>query len=352
METFVEDQPKTKAFNNQAVTKHSPFGPRGERLSIIIPTYNCANYLEETLLSVRRETENVLEEAQILVIDDYSTKDDPKAVIDRIWPGRVEFFRQPQNVGPCANFNACLERAERDWIHMLHGDDFILPGAYQEFAATVEAVPDAIAVFGRSIIVDEDSFWLGCSLRLGKDARGRFEYKPQMWSISPTPCPGVLISRRAIETVGTFDPSFCHAQDCNMWWRIVRTGRAAYTNTCVGAYRESTTNHTSSLLSSGKNLAEDLDQTERVADSVRSDPSHNAATLEELYEDAYWKVLRQCNAYLGNTERFRASFRMFDRFPATFRKRRSFWLVQLRHYKHLLAKALGLREPKLRADLN
>ena len=53
--------------------------------SVVIPTYNCAHYLKETLQSVLAQDpgEAIME---IIVVDDHSTKDDPEAVVKAIWP--------------------------------------------------------------------------------------------------------------------------------------------------------------------------------------------------------------------------------------------------------------------------
>ena len=76
----------------------------------MIPTYNCANYLRETLTSVLAQDPGA-EIMQIEVIDDCSTKDDPQAVVEELGKGRVIFYRQPQNVGHTKNFETCLTRS-------------------------------------------------------------------------------------------------------------------------------------------------------------------------------------------------------------------------------------------------
>ena len=74
--------------------------------SVMIPTYNCAYYLERTLKSVL-EQDRGPDEMQIEVVDDCSTEDDPEAVVKEIGKERASFFRQPRNVGVTANFNIC-----------------------------------------------------------------------------------------------------------------------------------------------------------------------------------------------------------------------------------------------------
>jgi glycosyltransferase involved in cell wall biosynthesis len=298
---------------------------------------------------LKQQPEGSLDRAQILVVDDHSTKDDPKSVVDRIWGGRVKFFRHEKNVGPCANFNACLDLAERDWIHMLHGDDYVFAGAYEEFNQCLEAVPDAIAVFARSVVINDAGRWGACSWPLGDEWRGRFVYKPEMWANSPVPFPGVLIGRRAIDLVGKFDCSFCHAQDCNLWWRMAKTGKVAYSNRCVAAYRESESNHTSSLLRTGKNLSEDLDQTERVLASMKEDGSYSDEQILRLYEIPFEKTLKQCYKYIEQPEAFAANIQMFRRFPSPLRRHRRVLMSRLRHFRLMVRRRLGSSAPQVTA---
>ena len=71
--------------------------------SVIIPSYNCAKYLKQTLQSVlvQDQGEAIME---IIVVDDYSTKDDPEAVVKEYGQGRVQLIRQEKNVGKVKNY--------------------------------------------------------------------------------------------------------------------------------------------------------------------------------------------------------------------------------------------------------
>jgi GT2 family glycosyltransferase len=256
----------------------------------------------------------------------------------------VQFKRQPQNLGPCANFNSCLDHAEREWIHILHGDDFVLPGAYEEFSDCIETAPGAIAVFARSVTVNETSKWITVPGMLGDGWRGPLVYRPDMWSSNPVAFPGILISRRAIDLVGNFDCSYCHAQDWNLWWRIAMTGRSAYSNRCIAGYREFQGNHTSTLLRSGKHFEEMLEQLNRLVASLEGNGATLSYPKEALYEAMYDKLLSQCRVFVGDPEAFNANFRMFQYLPPSFQKRKRKRLIQLRHYDQLVRSRLTRSE--------
>jgi glycosyltransferase involved in cell wall biosynthesis len=323
--------------------RHVPLAPRGENLSIIIPTYNCAQYLEETLRSLQQQKGEWLDRAQLLVLDDCSTKDNPEEVVQRVWGDRVRFVRHATNIGPCANFNACIDYAEHEWIHILHGDDFVFPDAYQEFSECIGTTPGAIAVFARAVTVNEESKWTSVPRLLGDGWRGPLQYDPVMWASNPVACSAVLISRRAIDRAGKFDCSFCHCQDWNLWWRIAKAGPVAYSDRCIAAYREFQGNHTSTLLRTGKHVEEMLEQLERVVASLEGNGSASGHHPDALYEAAYDRLLSQCRAFLGDPEPFNANFRMFNRLPRSFQKRKRRRLLQLQHLDALIRR----RKPQL-----
>jgi glycosyltransferase involved in cell wall biosynthesis len=74
----------------------------------MIPTYNCAHYLRETLASVLAQDLGP-EKMQIEVVDDCSTLDNPAAVVKELGRGRVEFYRQPKNQGYIRSKHACSD---------------------------------------------------------------------------------------------------------------------------------------------------------------------------------------------------------------------------------------------------
>jgi glycosyltransferase involved in cell wall biosynthesis len=282
---------------------------RGGSLSIMIPTFNCASLLRETLESLKQQGE-IIRDAQIEVIDDCSITDDPAAVVRDVFGGRVGFFRQQKNVGPIANFNTCLARATRDWVQILHGDDVLLNGAYEEYRECTNLVPDAAAVFARTVDMDAQGIWTGMSPRLGFKQRGMFEYDPIEWSTCLVQFAGVLFRRAAADELGGFDRRFSHVADWNLWWRFARSMRVAYSNRCVGGYRIFEGNHTSTLRRSGKNLAETVEQAKLVfADYPKS------ADAQRFWQPTIHKIISQCRVYADEPEHFRANASIIDSLP-------------------------------------
>ncbi len=114
--------------------------------SVMIPVYNCSDYLPQALQSVLDQDmgEDLM---QIEVVDDCSTDADIENMVKEMGKGRVSYFRQPVNVGSLRNFETCLNRAHGKYIHLMHGDDKLINGFYKEITALFEKFPKAGAAF-------------------------------------------------------------------------------------------------------------------------------------------------------------------------------------------------------------
>ena len=281
-------------------------GGGGADLSIMIPTYNCAGFLEETLESLRGQG---LDHAQVEVVDDCSTQDDPEAVVRRVGAGWVGFHRQATNLGLVGNFNTCVGRAERPWVHVLHGDDLVLPGAYRELAGLLGRHPASGVLFGRCVMVDERGRWNEVSPMLGPDLDGPLPYDPFRWTLNPVQFAGTLFRRDAALAVGGFDDRFSHAADWDLWWRLAKRFPAAYSNRCVGAYRRFPASHTSTLVRNGRNLRESLRLVERIA---ADEPDAGPA----LYAPLFGLAVHQARLQAADTAAVVAHLRVMASFPA------------------------------------
>ncbi len=113
-------------------TKRSPL------ISVIMPTYNNATYLEESIGSVLGQTVGDLE---LLVIDDCST-DTTSALLDTIDDSRLRVLVMPENSGPAKCRNAGLDAATGRYIALMDSDDISLPERFAVQHAFMEEYPE------------------------------------------------------------------------------------------------------------------------------------------------------------------------------------------------------------------
>ncbi|MBD2432469.1 MULTISPECIES: glycosyltransferase [Fischerella] len=225
--------------------------------SVMIPTYNCANYLIETLKSVLAQDPGP-DQMQIEVVDDYSTKDDPEAIVREIGKGRVSFFRQPQNMGPIPNFNTCIQRAKGHWVHILHGDDMVLPGFYSRLRKSLEKEPTVGAAFCRHIFVDENGEWQWLSVLERETAGIIYNWIERLAISQRIETPSIVVRRSVYEKLGGFHLELFHTADWEMWKRIAVHYPVWFETQPLAYYRRHSASHTSTLIRSGANIANAL----------------------------------------------------------------------------------------------
>jgi hypothetical protein len=101
--------------------------------SIIIPTYNRAAYLRQTLESVFAQT---FTDYEVVAVDDGST--DETLQVLRSYGQQVRFFRQ-ENAGPGAARNLGMTQARGDYVAFLDSDDIWFPWTLAVFADLIFA---------------------------------------------------------------------------------------------------------------------------------------------------------------------------------------------------------------------
>lgn len=115
----------------------SPSPPAGTVVSIILPTYNRAGFLDRALRSILTQT---FPNWEALVVDDGSTDDTPQQV-GRIGDPRVRYIRQPRNRGVSAARNLGLRLSRGRLVTFLDSDDEYLPVKLERQVAVLAAAP-------------------------------------------------------------------------------------------------------------------------------------------------------------------------------------------------------------------
>ncbi len=122
------------------------------KVSVVVPTFNRAYCLPETLDSVFAQTH---QDFEIIIVDDGST-DDTRAMLEARYPDpRLRYVHQA-NGGVSAARNTALALVEGDFVAFLDSDDLWLPHKLELQLACFEAFPEAVLAWTNMIAVDAD----------------------------------------------------------------------------------------------------------------------------------------------------------------------------------------------------
>jgi glycosyltransferase involved in cell wall biosynthesis len=129
-------------------------------VSIILPTYNRAAYLRDSIGSVLRQPDVDLE---LFLIDDGST-DNTQSVVSSFADNRIKYFKLPHTGRLSAMKNFAIDRASGDFIAFMDSDDWWTPGKLTRQLQLLKENPDLgfsltdITVFKGDTIIKEFTY--------------------------------------------------------------------------------------------------------------------------------------------------------------------------------------------------
>jgi glycosyltransferase involved in cell wall biosynthesis len=222
--------------------------------SVMIPTYNGTQYLRETIACVIDQIP-ATEYVQIEVVDDCSS-DDPETLVKEVGQGRVSFYRNPENQGLVGNWNACIQRAKGEWVHILHQDDLVLPGFYQHLRQGIEAEPNIGAAFCRHVFMDGEGHWMFMSSIENRSAGVIPDWLERIAVVQSIQFPSIVVKRSAYEQVGGFCADVHYAADWEMWKRIATAYGIRYEPKVMACYRVHGESETSKLKRTAQEISD------------------------------------------------------------------------------------------------
>lgn len=121
-------------------------------ISVCIPVYNGANYIERALGCMRDQT---FDDYEVIVTDNCST-DNTQEIVER-WAkddGRIRYVKNETNIGAAENYNKGFHLARGKYLKWLAHDDEITPNFLEKTLEVLEEYPDAVLAFCPSDIID------------------------------------------------------------------------------------------------------------------------------------------------------------------------------------------------------
>ena len=210
-------------------------------VSIVIPAYNNAEYLDETMRSVLAQTYERIE----VIVADHSSTDDTLAVMKRYENDpRVTLLSTEAGGGALRNWNRVSQAATGEYLKLVCGDDIIRPELVERQVAALEAAPGSVLAATKRDIVDADGrpFVRGRGLgrlrgRVSGAAAARATVRAGTNIFGEPAC--VLMRRDALESAGWWDNRFPYLIDVASYVRVMLQGDVVALDESLASFRVS-----------------------------------------------------------------------------------------------------------------
>ena len=219
-------------------------------VSIIVATYNSAQFVVETLESAKAQTWQNIE---LIVSDDCSADNTVEICSNWIANNKDRFARTaiitvPQNTGVSANCNRCIKASNADWIKLIAGDDILLPNCIEDNMAFVGSNTDLPSIIFSQVLLYQDEFKpeklvvafpVQFPMNLMNPAfTAEDQYKLLLLSDRINYTPSYFFRKKALLDIGGYDEENKLVEDYPMWLRLTKAGnRLFYFHKVTVGYR-------------------------------------------------------------------------------------------------------------------
>jgi GT2 family glycosyltransferase len=196
-------------------------------VSIVTPSFNQADYLEETILSVLQQN---YANVEYYVMDGGST--DGSVEIIRAYEDRLSGWASKPDSGQAQALNKGFALASGEYLAWLCSDDTYLPGAIATLVDALERDPGAVLAYGDAVYTDQRS-------ELKDPApSGRWD-PPEMVRTAQVPNqqPATLYRRSAWEAAGPLDERAWYFLDYEFTVRLAGLGTGMHIPEPIATYR-------------------------------------------------------------------------------------------------------------------
>ncbi|WP_345111044.1 glycosyltransferase family 2 protein [Hymenobacter algoricola] len=207
-------------------------------LSICVPTYHRPEMLARTLRSLGPLPDDVE-----LIVSDNSTDNNfsehmTRHVLDGQPAGQWRYFRNEPGGTVTSNWTHCLRRARGHFVHMLHDDDYLLPGALATMLRTLRVVrgQHEAVLFGVSVVDIQGNLISRKQARAAGYLPPAVALEQVLTDSSFVRIPAIVVSRAAYQADGLPDPTQLNTDDTELWARLFARYGVYRVPECVAAY--------------------------------------------------------------------------------------------------------------------
>ncbi len=203
------------------------------RVSIVVPAWNAAAFIEKTLATVAAQT---FRDFELVVVDDGSS-DDTKLVVDRFLRTRGVQGRciRQENKKIAGARNAGIRAAGAELIAFLDHDDLWFPNKLERVVAQFDADPTVdVVCHDENVVKDGELVRVSRNGPLDSNMYERLLFEGSALSPSAT-----TVKKAKLLEAGLFreDPRFNTVEDYDLWMRLARICRMRFLPEILGEYQ-------------------------------------------------------------------------------------------------------------------
>lgn len=211
-------------------------------VSVAIPAYNHAAYIEACLASVCAQS---YPELELVLIDDGSQDDTLEVARRFLEPRRARFRRivleRQENQGVSATSNAVIAASRGEWVHLLGSDDVLRPEKVERIQQAIAEwnCPDLALVHADADYIDQHGLLLKRQPRRSRPPPGpereawRWLFIGRHYVFNPT----LALRRAAVLSIGGFDPQLPQ-EDLDCFLRLSARYPIARVPELLASYRK------------------------------------------------------------------------------------------------------------------
>lgn len=196
------------------------------KVSIVTPSYNQGEFIEETIRSVIGQTYRNIE----YVVIDGGSSDQTTSILERYSPRLASWVSEPDS-GFAEALEKGFRRCSGEILAYLNSDDLLAPDAVAEAVRLLLTRQDAVMVYGNRICIDRSS---------------RLLYvRPSLPFLAGSPFAHIVIGqescfwrRDAYDQVGGIRRDFRFAVDYDLFCRLARAGTIVHSGRIWGLFRK------------------------------------------------------------------------------------------------------------------
>jgi glycosyltransferase involved in cell wall biosynthesis len=202
-------------------------------VSIVIATYNRAQFLGETIRSILNQQ---LRNFELIVVDDGSTDDTERLLAG--YRSQLRYLYQ-ENRGPSAARNFGVRCANADWISIQDSDDLCMPNHLQTLYGYAKDHPECAMVFANGDYLGgrEHNRETIIPRTKSQQLANRGVKIEDFFEKSILRLQAALISKKAYDAIGGHDESLRICMDLDLGFRLLMNFPVAYLDSVVFSYR-------------------------------------------------------------------------------------------------------------------